>query len=257
MRSGVILERRHELGERGRFMKQLACAVLMVLVSISASGQESRLKGAPDKPLSNEDVLAMVMAGVGESTIIAAIDHAPSESLDTTADSLGRLTKQGVSKSVIDTIVKRAGQRAKTAAASLGLTQAPEMTRPKVSVAGVGTAPYLQTVLDDLMDFLVGRKVLAKDLGGEPTSRSGYLERAASVGVDSLLYITVDMSGEPRYHLKAQCFEPKGKLLWEEEVKCLFCSGGSDAANSLLKKLEKSLEPHIGKPGLPVTEVAK
>jgi len=228
----------------------------MALVSVWVSGQGSKLKAAPDKPLSNDDVLAMVTAGVGENTVIAAIEHAPTESLDTAADAIGQLTRRGVPKTVIDAMVKRTTQRGKTTAASQAPAQAPEKTRPKVLVAGVGTAPDLQTVLDDLTDFLIGRKVPAKELGGESSSRSGYLERAASVGGESLLYATLDLGPfQSKHSLKAQCFEPQGKLLWEEEVKVLNLTGGSNAA-SLLKKLEKALEPHIGKSGLPVADAA-
>ncbi len=238
-------------------MKQLACLVILVLASVPASGQGGKSTAAPDKPLSNDDVLAMVSAGVGANTVIAAIEHAPAEALDTAAAALDQLTRQGVCKAVVDAMVKRAAQRG-TAALSTKETQAQPAaakTKTRVFVAGTGTAPFLQGLLDDLMDFLAVKKVPAKQIQGETQSRSNYLERVSSSGGEYLLYVMLDLSpDQPWLSLKAQCFEAQGKMIWEERVKTLNISAGSGAANSLLKKLEKSLEPHIGKPGLPTEE---
>lgn len=67
--------------------------------------------GAKEKPLTNEAVLAMLQAELGDELVIAKIRQAPAEELDVSPEALVKLRKQGVSKAVLDAMVKRAGSR--------------------------------------------------------------------------------------------------------------------------------------------------
>jgi len=67
--------------------------------------------GAGEKPLTNEDVVAMVKADLGDEVVLSKIDQAPREALDVSTDALVKLRKQGVSKAVLDAMVRRAGRR--------------------------------------------------------------------------------------------------------------------------------------------------
>lgn len=64
-----------------------------------------------EKPLTNEDVVAMVKADLGDDVVLSKIAQAPREALDVSTDALVKLRKQGVSKAVLDAMVRRAGER--------------------------------------------------------------------------------------------------------------------------------------------------
>lgn len=68
-------------------------------------------RGTNEKPLTNEDVVALVTAELGDDLVIGKIRQAPQEDLDVSTDALVRLKKQGVSKAVLDAMLKRAGER--------------------------------------------------------------------------------------------------------------------------------------------------
>jgi hypothetical protein len=68
--------------------------------------------GSPgEKALTNEDVVAMVKADLGDDLVISKIRQAPRETLDVSSDALVKLKKQGVSKAVLDAMLRRASAR--------------------------------------------------------------------------------------------------------------------------------------------------
>jgi hypothetical protein len=139
------------------------------------------------------------------------------------------------------------------AGALLVLTGSAGFSQPNVhtvAIGGTGTAPYLQTALDDLMDFLASNGVSVKQINGQPKSRTSSLEDMRALGADSLIYITVELVMGTRAKLTIQCFDTQGKPLWEENAGAGgFSLGG--ALKSLLKSGKKKIEPHIGGAGLP------
>jgi trypsin-like peptidase len=77
-----------------------------------------------------------------------------------------------------------------------------------------------------------------------------YLERLPGTGASGLVYMIVERPYNYKYTIRLQCFDAKGKLLWEEkESKSGFSETG--ATNGVLNAIEKKLQPHIGQPGLP------
>jgi hypothetical protein len=64
-------------------------------------------KKSNEKAITNEDVIALVKADLGDEIVIDKIRSAPGDKLDTSTDALIRLKKAGVSKAVIDAMVKR------------------------------------------------------------------------------------------------------------------------------------------------------
>ena len=67
--------------------------------------------GQGEKALTNADVVAMVKADLGDDLVVAKIQQAPREALDVSSDALVKLKKQGVSKAVLDAMLRRAGAR--------------------------------------------------------------------------------------------------------------------------------------------------
>lgn len=67
--------------------------------------------GAAEKPLTNDQVVSLFKAGLGDDLVVAKIQQAPTEALDVSIDALIKLKKDGVSKPVLDAMVKMAGQR--------------------------------------------------------------------------------------------------------------------------------------------------
>jgi hypothetical protein len=60
--------------------------------------------------LTNEDIVAMVKAELGDQVVIDKIKSSPGDNLDTSTDALIRLKEAGVSKAVIDAMIKRGDQ---------------------------------------------------------------------------------------------------------------------------------------------------
>lgn len=85
-----------------------------LLLNVVAFGQAGR-------PLTNDDIVQMLKAGLDESTVIKAI-QANESAFDTSVNALVSLTSAGVSKAVIDAMLE--AQAAKKNAAASGATAA-------------------------------------------------------------------------------------------------------------------------------------
>jgi hypothetical protein len=84
------------------------------------------------KPLTNEDVVKLSKAGLGDDVVIAKINQAPQVDFKLDTDSLIALKQQGVSKAVIEAMLKKA-----TAPAAGGPNPAPPTsTNPLAARAG-------------------------------------------------------------------------------------------------------------------------
>lgn len=77
----------------------------------TAGEPASAAADASEKPLTNDQVVALFKAGLGDDLVVAKIQQTPREALDVSIDSLIKLKKDGLSKPVLDAMVKRAGQR--------------------------------------------------------------------------------------------------------------------------------------------------
>jgi hypothetical protein len=63
--------------------------------------------GKQTKGLTNEDIIKLVKAELGDKVVIDKIRSSPGDKLDTSTDALIRLKKAGVSKAVIEAMIKR------------------------------------------------------------------------------------------------------------------------------------------------------
>jgi hypothetical protein len=90
-------------------MKQVGC-FLLVFAFISCVGASGQAEKSEKKPLTNADVVSMVKAGLGESTIVLAIQHSASD-FDTSPQALIALKNQGVSQKVLDAMLTAGSER--------------------------------------------------------------------------------------------------------------------------------------------------
>ena len=81
------------------------------------------------KPISNDDVVAMVKGGLGESTIIAAIQSQDS-SFDISAISLLQLKKSGVTPKLMDVMLTASAKRRSVAEAAASAPKPPAIAAP-------------------------------------------------------------------------------------------------------------------------------
>ena len=82
------------------------CTILLAataLVGVAAHAEEI--------PLTNQDVTALATAGLGDDVVVSKIQQAPKETLEVSTDALIALKKAGISKAVIDAMIKRVSQR--------------------------------------------------------------------------------------------------------------------------------------------------
>jgi len=92
-------------------------------------------------------------------------------------------------------------------------------TAPKVILAGSGTEPHIQTLMDDTVDFLKSSGVRVKMAEDTSKPRTFQVEHLAGSGAESLLYLTLDVAmGQAKDRFSVQCFDKDGKQLWKEEV---------------------------------------
>lgn len=85
--------------------------------SISRVQAASAQKSDVEQPLRNIDVITMAKAGLGDDIVVAKIQQAPREELDVSVQALLDLKKRGLSKTVIEAMVKRVDKRTKQSAA--------------------------------------------------------------------------------------------------------------------------------------------
>ena len=78
-------------------LRLLGVAIAVVAFAAAAT--------ATDKPLTNDDVIAMVKAGLDSTTVIAKISQAGRSGLDTSVDALIKFKKAGVNKEIIDAML--------------------------------------------------------------------------------------------------------------------------------------------------------
>lgn len=124
-------------------------------------------------------------------------------------------------------------------------------------LSGPGTPQgSFQFIYVQLLDFLSGQGVdmMNETASFKPTtsqvvSLNYYLDHLGGIGASGLLYMIVEHPYQNRYGIKLQCFDAKGKLLWEEKESK---SGWSETggANGALDAIKKKLKPHLGSPGL-------
>lgn len=69
------------------------------------------LKSSTEKALTNDDLVALAGAGLGDEIVISKIQQSPNEMLDVSVEALIKLKAIGFSKVVLESMVKRAGQR--------------------------------------------------------------------------------------------------------------------------------------------------
>jgi outer membrane lipoprotein SlyB len=120
-------------------MKKILAAVLFVLSSVVIAA-----------PMNNDDVIKMVKGGLGDATVIQAIDAAEPQ-FDTSADGLVKLKQGGVSDAVIQRILaKKGGAPAAKAPAcpECGtVTGVREIEKPRTTGAGTAVGAVLGGVI--------------------------------------------------------------------------------------------------------------
>jgi hypothetical protein len=82
--------------------------VLLALFVLPAAAAQSG-PAAPQKPLTNSDIVSMVQAGLDESTVVLAIDKR-SNQFDTSPEALIALKNTGIPKNVIEAMLRRSNQ---------------------------------------------------------------------------------------------------------------------------------------------------
>ncbi len=148
------------------------------LAALAAPAQSAP---AAARPLTNDDVIALTKAGLGDDVVLAKITSAPAVKFDTSVDALIRLKQEKVGKTVIEAMVKQ-----------------PEKT---AQVASVGSSTKLRSVSADQVrvtsssDAIKGCKSLGMvhasiDTfwgGGTKTVTKRLQEQAASHGANTVL----------------------------------------------------------------------
>ena len=129
-------------------------------------------------PMTNDDVIKMVKGGLGEATVIQAIDGAE-PGFDTSADGLVKLKQGGVSDNVIQRILARKGAApaAAPAAAAAACKECGTVTGIR-EINKPGQATGLGAVAGGVLGAVVGRQV-----GGSGHRTAGTVVGAAGGAV--------------------------------------------------------------------------
>lgn len=84
-----------------------------------------------------------------------------------------------------------------------------------------------------------------------PMSVESMLNITRQVGASSLLFVTVDRPFTKWIKVTLQAYDLDGKLLWKEEASDAGSMTGKGGYKKTLERIEKSLTPRLGGPGLP------
>ena len=150
-------------------MRNLLLALLLV-VPLAALGA----------PMTNDDVIKMVKGGLGEATVIQAIDNAEA-GFDTSPDGLVKLKQGGVSDKVIQRILARKGGAPVAAAAPAA---APPVCKECGTISGIreiekpGQATGVGAVAGGVLGGVLGNR-----LGGSHHRTAGTVVGAAGGAV--------------------------------------------------------------------------
>lgn len=209
------------------------------------------------KPLTNQDVVQMVNAGLDNQTIIKAI-QANQTNFDVSPQALIMLKSGGVNQTVIQAMLSR------TTAEESGVVPSgsgsgggqspppsPAISSSTVVLAGTGPTPHLQTVLDGVSDMLSSKGVKVEVPSGEARARVVVLEDMKKSEGSDLLYLSVNQVKGQRGKILAECFV-NGSKVWEEDVRGSFMAVSAEGeVRGMLEAINKKIEKHIGGPGLP------
>lgn len=127
-------------------------------------------------PMTNDDVVRMVRGGLGDATVIQAIDAAVDPAFDTSADGLIRMKQGGVSEAVIQRVLARRGAPAAVAPAPVAApapVPAPAAQPAACRDCGVivaireieipGQASGAGAVAGGVLGAVVGRQIAGRD----------------------------------------------------------------------------------------------
>jgi len=138
-------------------MKKILLAILLAIPFAAVVAPPA----ANAAPMTNEDVIKMVKGGLGEATVIQAIDTAEA-GFDTSPDGLVQLKQGGVSDNVIQRIIARKGGAPAVAAAPAA---APPVCRECGTITGVreidkpGQATGMGAVAGGVLGGVLGRQI--------------------------------------------------------------------------------------------------
>ena len=158
---------------KGAIMKKLLCMLFVAAPLFAAAA-----------PMTNDDVIKMVKGGLGEATVLQAIDAAE-PNFDTSPEALVRLKQGGVSDTVIQRIIARRGA-APAAAPAAAAAKAP--AAPACPECGTITGireinkPGKGTGLGAVGGAVVGG-VLGRAVGGREHRTAGTVVGAAGGAV--------------------------------------------------------------------------
>jgi outer membrane lipoprotein SlyB len=114
---------------------RLLCAFLLAVPLLAAAA-----------PMTNDDVIKMVQGGLGEATVIQAIDAAE-PNFDTSADGLVKLKQGGVSDAVIQRMMSKKASKPSACAECGTVTGIREVEQPRKVGAGTATGAVIGGVL--------------------------------------------------------------------------------------------------------------
>ena len=116
-------------------LRLYAPALLVALTLLVAGGAPA----SAEEPLTNEEVIALAQAGLGDAIIIQKVQQAPREALDVSTDALIHLKKEGVSQEVIEAVMARVSARPEAGGATTEAPAAP--ARPATEPTADTPAP--------------------------------------------------------------------------------------------------------------------
>src|SRR5438093_6533331 len=123
----------------------------------------------------------------------------------------------------------------------------------KILLAGTGTQPHTQNVMDGLTEYFASVGIPVRQVSMDGKSRTDIIDKMPEMGAESFLLLSVHLqAGSLGDKGVLQCWNAQGKKLWEEEggVGRFTLSAGS-AEKNIVKNLQKKLEKRTGGPGLP------
>ena len=133
--------------------------------------------------------------------------------------------------------------------------------------AKYSSSEVFQNALNDLLDYLKGKNVAiaVDEFGGRnhaegATPMETVFNIARDAKASSVLYVVVDRPPTKWIKMTVQCFDIKGKQLWEEEASSggpIWRGLGGHGFELTTQKLHAQMDKRVGQEGLPIWAAAK
>jgi len=196
-------------------MKKKACSLVSLTITVFVcSVAEGHAQKAAKKPLTNADVVSMVKAGLAESTIVLAIQRAPTD-FDTSPEALASLKNQGLTQKVLDAMLTAGAETTSPPEPGPQAAVNPRLAKiHRLFIKGNNEAAISQRKL--LLERAKNIGTLESLRGLKPGALQCFALAANEKATDGVLETSQETAPDGGVTVSSTLADPEGNVLWSD-----------------------------------------